>query len=119
MRGQDPKLGKAATAARIDGRPSRKPREGGKDAVVTRREFLDVAIATTIVAGVSHSSWAVETKGGIPYRTLGRTGEQGSIVGLDGYQLSPRQAGRRAGEYPHHAHRHRQWGQLYGQLLGL
>src|SRR2546426_2481038 len=87
MRGQDPKLGHAVTAARGDGRPRRKPREGGKDAVVTRREFLDVAIATTFVAGVGHSSWAVETKGGIPYRTLGRTGEQVSMVGLGGYHL--------------------------------
>ena len=87
MRGQDPKLRHAATAARGDGRPSRKPREGGQDAVVTRREFLDVAIATAFVAGVGHSSWAVETKGGIPYRTLGRTGEQVSMVGLGGYHL--------------------------------
>jgi predicted aldo/keto reductase-like oxidoreductase len=54
---------------------------------VTRREFLDVAIATTFVAGVGYSSWAVETKGGIPYRTLGRTGEKVSSVGLGGYHL--------------------------------
>ena len=87
MRGQDPKLGNTATAARGDGRPSRKPREGRKDAVVTRREFLDVAIATAFVAGVGHSAWAVETKGGIPYRILGRTGEKVSIVGLGGYHL--------------------------------
>jgi predicted aldo/keto reductase-like oxidoreductase len=87
MRGQDHKLGHSATAARVDERPSRKPREGGKDAVVTRREFLDVAIATTFVAGVGHSSWGAETQGGIPYRTLGRTGEKVSIVGLGGYHL--------------------------------
>src|SRR5712692_7503498 len=87
MRGQDPKLGHAATAARGDGRPSRKPREGRQEAVVTRRECLDVALATTFVAGVGHSSWAVETKGGIPCRTLGRTGEQVSMVGLGGYHL--------------------------------
>ena len=55
--------------------------------MVTRREFLDVAIATAFVAGVGHSSWAVETKGGIPYRILGRTGEKVSIVGLGGYHL--------------------------------
>src|SRR6266581_5352320 len=87
MRGQDPKLGHAVTAARGDGRPRRKPREGRKVAVVTRREFLDVALATTFVAGVGHSAWAVETKGGIPYRNMGRTGEQVSIVGLGGYHL--------------------------------
>src|SRR2546428_12615508 len=34
-------------------------------------------------------------------------------------RLSPWQAGRRAGEYPHYSHRHRRRGQLYGQLLGL
>jgi predicted aldo/keto reductase-like oxidoreductase len=48
---------------------------------------LDVALATTFVAGVGHSSWAVETQRGIPYRTLGRTGEQVSSVGLGGYHL--------------------------------
>ena len=117
MRGQDPKLGHAVTAARGDGRPRRKPREGGKDAVVTRREFLDVAIATAFAAGVGHSSWAVETKGGIPYRILGRTGEQVSMVGLGGYHLGKQADEQESIRIIRTAIDN--GGQLYGQLLGL
>src|SRR2546429_6195737 len=87
MRGQDYQLGYAADAAGVAEHPERGHREGRKDAVVTRREFLELAIATTVVAGVGHSSWAVETKGGMPYRTLGRTGEKVSLVGLGGYHI--------------------------------
>src|SRR5882724_335907 len=87
MRGQDYKLGYSADAAGVDEHPERGHREGRKDAVVTRRGFLELAIATTVVAGVGQSSWAVETKGGMPYRTLGRTGEKVSLVGLGGYHL--------------------------------
>ena len=68
---------------------------------MTRREFLDVAIATTFIAGVGHSAWAVETKGGIPYRTLGRTGEKVSIVGLGGYHLG-KQADEQLYKTSHH-----------------
>ena len=31
--------------------------------------------------------WGAETKGGMPYRTLGRTGEKVSLVGIGGYHL--------------------------------
>jgi aryl-alcohol dehydrogenase-like predicted oxidoreductase len=37
---------------------------------------------------VSRNSWGAETREGIPYRTLGRTGEKVSIVGLGGYHLA-------------------------------
>src|SRR2546422_10441804 len=87
MREQDHKLGYSADAAEVAEHPKRGRREGRKDAVVTRREFLELAIATTLVAGVGQSSWAGETKGGMPYRTLGRTGEKVSLVGLGGYHL--------------------------------
>jgi len=66
MRGEDPKLGHAATAARGDGRPSRKPRESGQDAVVTRRECLDVALTTTFVAGVAGFDGIESWWGGVP-----------------------------------------------------
>jgi hypothetical protein len=65
----------------------RESQEGRKDAAVTRREFLELAIAATVVAGVGQSSWAGETKGGMPYRILGRTGEKVSLVGLGGYHI--------------------------------
>jgi predicted aldo/keto reductase-like oxidoreductase len=64
-------LGKSAT------------RDGG----VTRREFLEIAVAATCGAGAGRLSWAAEIPGGIPYRMLGRTGEKVSIIGLGGYHL--------------------------------
>ena len=57
------------------------------DAAVTRREFVASAITAACVMGVGHSAWAGETTGEMPYRTLGRTGEQVSLVGLGGYHL--------------------------------
>ena len=54
---------------------------------VTRREFLELAVIATTAAGAGGTAWAAETKGGIPYRTLGRTGEKVSIIGLGGYHI--------------------------------
>jgi uncharacterized protein len=58
---------------------------------VSRRDFLEIAAAGAIVGGMDSRATAervqVEGKNGIPYRTLGRTGEQVSIVGLGGYHL--------------------------------
>ncbi|HEY1399991.1 MAG TPA: aldo/keto reductase [Terriglobales bacterium] len=54
---------------------------------VTRREFLGSAIATAFMAGAGQYSRAVETTGGIPFRTLGRTGEKVSLVGLGGFHI--------------------------------
>ena len=54
---------------------------------VTRREFLEMAVIATLAAGAGTTAWGAETKGGIPYRTLGRTNEKVSIVGLGGYHI--------------------------------
>ncbi|MBW8874343.1 MAG: aldo/keto reductase [Acidobacteria bacterium] len=55
---------------------------------VTRREFLELSLATAVVAGASGQvSWAAEAKGGIPYRTLGHTAEKVSMVGLGGAHI--------------------------------
>ena len=54
---------------------------------VTRREFLEMAVVVTLSAGAGTTAWGAETKGGIPYRTLGRTGEKVSIVGIGGYHI--------------------------------
>ena len=54
---------------------------------VTRREFLEVAVVATLAAGAGTTAWSAETKGGVPYRTLGRTDEKVSIVGLGGYHI--------------------------------
>jgi predicted aldo/keto reductase-like oxidoreductase len=53
---------------------------------VTRREFLEVAAATSLLAGFSPFVTA-ETRSGIPYRALGRTGEKVSAIGIGGYHL--------------------------------
>lgn len=59
-----------------------------KDGGVTRREFLELGVAATIAASVENAAWAAEAaKGEIPRRTLGRTGEKVSIVGLGGYHI--------------------------------
>ena len=56
------------------------------DASLTRREFLELTAGATFIAGMSTASWA-EGREGMPYRTLGRTGEKVSIVGLGGYHI--------------------------------
>ena len=54
---------------------------------MSRRTFL----AATAAAGAMLSSglplWAGETKGGMPYRTLGRTGEKVSVIGVGGFHI--------------------------------
>ena len=54
---------------------------------VSRREFVGFAAASLIFAGVRDPLAPVDSKNGIPYRTLGRTGEKVSLVGLGGYHL--------------------------------
>ncbi|HYK51103.1 MAG TPA: aldo/keto reductase [Terriglobales bacterium] len=54
---------------------------------LTRREFLGTAVGTTVVSGLLPRVWAVETRNGIPYRTLGNTGENVSCIGMGGYHL--------------------------------
>jgi aryl-alcohol dehydrogenase-like predicted oxidoreductase len=54
---------------------------------VTRREFLELAVAATCAAGAEKLAWAADTKEGMTYRTLGRTGEKVSMIGLGGYHI--------------------------------
>ena len=62
---------------------ARNLRDGG----VTRRDFLGMAVAATCAAGAEKLAWAVDTKTGMTYRTLGRTGEKVSMMGLGGYHI--------------------------------
>jgi predicted aldo/keto reductase-like oxidoreductase len=57
---------------------------------VTRRHFLELsaaAAAGVVAAGGGGFAWAAEVKQGIPYRTLGRTGEKVSLVGVGGSHI--------------------------------
>jgi aryl-alcohol dehydrogenase-like predicted oxidoreductase len=58
-------------------------KEGG----VTRREFLELAVGATCAAGAEKLAWAADTNEGMTYRTLGRTGEKVSMIGLGGYHI--------------------------------
>jgi predicted aldo/keto reductase-like oxidoreductase len=66
---------------------------------LTRRGFLEAAVGGTVASAVAGSlspqpnipayahAPAAEAKNGVPYRTLGNTGEKVSSVGLGGYHI--------------------------------
>src|SRR5271165_7127183 len=55
---------------------------------VSRREFLGMtAAASLVLAGRLNAAAEKDSKNGIPYRALGRTGEKVSLIGLGGYHL--------------------------------
>src|SRR6266853_6702639 len=58
-----------------------------KESRVTRRVFLELGVVATLAAGADKLSWAADTKSEVPRRTLGRTGEKVSMVGLGGYHI--------------------------------
>ena len=58
-----------------------------KNTGVTRREFLEMGVAASLAAGAEKIAWAADTKSEVPRRTLGRTGEKVSMVGLGGYHI--------------------------------
>jgi uncharacterized protein len=60
---------------------------GYKKEDVTRREFLELGIAAALAAGTQKLARAGQAKQDIPRRTLGRTGEKVSMVGLGGYHV--------------------------------
>jgi hypothetical protein len=83
----DHKLRNTADEAPRDAHIHRDDRADRADTAVTRREFVASAITAACLTGVGHSASAVEATGEMPYRTLGRTGEKVSLVGLGGYHL--------------------------------
>ena len=54
---------------------------------LTRREFVKLSVAASVVMGVAPgcAKEAKEVKNEMPYRTLGSTGEKVSVIGLGGY----------------------------------
>src|SRR5215204_1899421 len=59
------------------------------DSDTTRRAFMQTTLAAGVAAGATlgSRSQAVEAQNGIPYRTLGRTGERVSAIGLGGFHI--------------------------------
>src|SRR4051794_3490573 len=58
---------------------------------VRRRDFVKMAIATGVGLSVAPGARAVESREGIAYRKLGRTGESVSMVGLGGAHIGQQQ----------------------------
>ena len=58
-----------------------------QDAGVSRREFLGMTAASLLISGRLCAAAKPDSKNGIPHRTLGRTGESVSMIGLGGYHL--------------------------------
>jgi len=54
---------------------------------VTRREFLEIAAGTSVMMSLPATAATKDGKGEVPRRTLGRTGEKVSVVGLGGFHL--------------------------------
>jgi predicted aldo/keto reductase-like oxidoreductase len=53
----------------------------------SRRDFLKTAVATTGLVAAGSQAWTAETKEGMPYRALGRTGVKVSAIGLGGHHI--------------------------------
>src|SRR5215469_3887005 len=54
---------------------------------VTRRHFLEMAAGTSMLASLPEYAQRKDTSEEIPRRTLGRTGEKVSVIGLGGFHL--------------------------------
>src|ERR1700733_713269 len=61
--------------------------ESKKDGGLSRREFVGMAVGATVAAGAENLARAVDSKTEITYRTLGRTGEKVSMMGLGGFHI--------------------------------
>ncbi len=59
----------------------------GGNGDLTRRQFVKWAAATGVMASLAPQVWGQERQGEMLYRTLGRTGERVSAIGMGGYHL--------------------------------
>ena len=59
-----------------------------QDPGLSRREFVGMAAASLLMTGRLGGSTERDRKDGIPYRPLGHTGEDVSVIGLGGYHLA-------------------------------
>jgi len=72
---------------RSDRAPWQNTMPANHDPAVSRREFLGMTAASLLMAGSLSGAAKPDTRNGMPYRTLGRTGEKVSLIGLGGYHL--------------------------------
>ncbi len=67
------------------------PGTGGEtsgDDGITRRDFVKSIAVTGVAVGLGAQAWSAESKtGDMMYRTLGRSGEKVSAIGLGGYHI--------------------------------
>lgn len=63
------------------------PNHFEQDGRVSRRRFLEIAAGITAMCATRSDLWATEERSGIPYKTLGSTGEKVSAIGLGGYHI--------------------------------
>jgi uncharacterized protein len=61
--------------------------DDASDTGISRRGFLGLAAGSILMAHAGQPSPRPESRNGIPYRMLGRSGEKVSLVGLGGYHL--------------------------------
>jgi predicted aldo/keto reductase-like oxidoreductase len=54
---------------------------------ISRRGFLGLVAASFLLAQAGQQSLGADSRNGIPYRTLGRSKEKVSLIGLGGYHL--------------------------------
>jgi aryl-alcohol dehydrogenase-like predicted oxidoreductase len=57
---------------------------------VSRRDFIGIMVGAALASGLPLESGA-QSKGEIPYRTLGRTGARVSVIGIGGYHMGMQQ----------------------------
>ena len=54
---------------------------------ISRREFILATAATGAVMSLGLPAWSAESRGDVPDRTLGRTGEKVSAIGVGGFHI--------------------------------
>ncbi len=64
--------------------PAKESTFANPDPAVSRRDFLGMTATSLILAGGLAGAAKPDSKNGIPHRTLGRSGESVSLIGLGG-----------------------------------